>query len=98
MRLSKGASKVGDSWKPNLSSEGPRGIAYPTIQTGNNKSAILAVNRKGTIILGYQLMDQNGWTDVKHDLDGFSSSSDMLTHAVIGPDTGTLEYIPGLWS
>ena len=51
------------------------------------KPAILTITRSGAVRLVFQTQDTR-WHEVKYELDGFSSASDVLTHAALSPDKG----------
>jgi hypothetical protein len=50
-------------------------------------AAFLVVTRGGYVRLGYQGADAR-WQDVKYEIDDFSTSEDLITHAAFSTDKG----------
>lgn len=53
----------------------------------SNKSALVAVTRGGVIRLLLQGQDMR-WQDTKAEIDGISTSAELLTHAAMCADKG----------
>ena len=69
-------------WRVPVAQFESRGPSNPS-----GKVALVAVTRGGTVRLLYQNPD-TAFQEVKHELDGFSTSGDLLTHATLSPDKG----------
>ena len=74
--------KCEDQWGFSASQHKPMGPFNPS-----GKSGIIAVTRGGMIRLIFQSSD-NRWQDLKVEIDGMSTFSELLTHAAICPDKG----------
>lgn len=71
-----------DGWKYEVTELEASGLCHPHPL----KVAFFTVTRSGTLRLCY--MENSGWQDIKHELEGFSSSAEMITHVAFGPEKG----------
>jgi mediator of RNA polymerase II transcription subunit 16 len=83
MPLYRAAIKDDDKWTYPFTQYETRGPFNPF----PGKPSFVAVTRGGYVKLCYQ-DPSNAWQDVKHELDGFTTSADLLTHAFLCQDKG----------
>ncbi|MCJ1284725.1 mediator complex subunit [Xylographa opegraphella] len=60
---------------------------YNPWATKSPLSAMVIVSRGGSVRLVYQGPD-NSWHDVRHEIDDFATTNELLTHAALCPDRG----------
>ena len=83
------ARRQDGQWKYSFTSYDVIGPFNPS-----GKPALVMINRSANLRLAFQGQDGQ-WHDVRHEIDGPSTSYDLLTHATFCPDRG--EYLdPGL--
>lgn len=75
--------KKDGEWNFAVSHHKPMGPHNPS----PNKSAIVAVTRGGVLRLLLQNLDMR-WQDTKAEIDGISTSAELLTHAAMCADKG----------
>ena len=77
-----GAAKEEDGWRYNIRPVPLQGIQNPWKRPG----ACIVVTKGGALILIYT--DDESPHEIKNELDGISTSNDLVTHASLCPEKG----------
>lgn len=84
--------KQNGQWKFAVSQHKLMGPHNPS----TNKSALVAVTRGGGIRILLQGQDMR-WQDAKAEIDGISTSAELLTHAALCADKGKCSWVVTVW-